>query len=333
MMPDMQVAIRQVGAADIATAQQVLRQFHKAALSAAHAASILANPANVLLVAEAEARIKGFLFAHWIDRLPSQAKQLFIYEVEVADRYRRAGIGSALLAKALSTAHGRGARAFVFTNHSNPAAIGLYRRAGGIARKGDDILFVFDDPVAQIAASPFGKAAADASFRSRQPRAASKPDYRAARESDAVAISALVHHALHSATLPGWSPEAVASLLAKGRPDGIREKIRDAAFAHAAVVDDSVVGFILCTNLRFLNLLVVDPAFQCKGIGSHLMKCMLEHLRDAAPELSVVEVNATEYSLPFYGRFGFYPLSEMIESDGCRFIRLGHWLRNPQPSA
>jgi len=277
--------------------------------------------------------MRGFLFAHWIDRLRSNAQQLFIYEVEVAERYRRAGIGSALVAKALSTAHRQRARAFALTNHSNSAAIALYRRAGGIARNGDDLLFVFGDPVPQGAASPFDEADTGNSLRSRQTRAASRPHYRAARESDAVPISALVHHALHSATLPGWSPEAVASLLAKARPDGIREKIRDAAFAHAAVVDDSVVGFILCSNLRFLNLLVVDPAFQCKGIGSHLMKCMLEHLGNAAPDLSVVEVNATEYSLTFYRRFGFYPLSEMIESDGCRFIRMGHWRRNPHPSA
>ena len=56
---------------------------------------------------------------------------------------------------------------------------------------------------------------------------------------------------------------------------------------------------------------------------------MLQHLRRAAPDVSVVEVNATEYSLPFYRRFGFYPLSEFIEFDGCRFARLGYWRRNP----
>lgn len=130
--------------------------------------------------------------------------------------------------------------------------------------------------------------------------------------------------------LPGWSPAAVSSLLAKASVDALREHIESAAFTHVSVAGDSVVGFILCRNLRFLNLLVVDPSFQRLGIGSRLIHSMLRHVADAAPELSVVEVNATEYSLPFYRRLGFYPLSEFLEFDGCRFMRLGYWRRNPQ---
>lgn len=156
-----------------------------------------------------------------------------------------------------------------------------------------------------------------------------EPPYRPAEESDAEAISSLVKDALLPSTLPGWTPEAIASLLAKASPDALRGHITEAAFAHISLDGRSVVGFILSRKLRFLNLLVVQPSLQRRGIGSQLMQRMLEHVAAAAPDLSVVEVNGTEYSFSFYRRFGFYPLSEVIEYDGCRFIRLGYWRKNP----
>lgn len=153
--------------------------------------------------------------------------------------------------------------------------------------------------------------------------------YRPAETSDGPAVSALVKRALPAETLPGWTSEAISSLLAKASPEAMRDQIAAAAFAHVAFDHESIVGFILATRSRFLNLLVVDPSLQRQGIGSHSIRHMLQHLGEAAPDLSVVEVNATEYSLPFYRRLGFYPLSEFIEFDGCRFARLGYWRKNP----
>lgn len=86
--------------------------------------------------------------------------------------------------------------------------------------------------------------------------------------------------------------------------------------------------FISCKSLRFLNLLVVDPRAQHRGIGSQLMKRMLDYITEVAPDLSVVEVNATPHSLPFYRRLGFYPLSEFIEFEAGHFARLGYWRKN-----
>ena len=154
--------------------------------------------------------------------------------------------------------------------------------------------------------------------------------YRPADESDAPSISELVLHALDAETLPGWTPHAVSSLLAKASPDSMRGQIASAAFAHVAVDGKRVVGFILCKQLRFLNLLVVEPNHQRQGIGSNLTRRMFQNLLAAAPDLSVVEVNATEHSLSFWRRVGFYPLSEFIEFDGCRFARLGYWRKNPR---
>jgi ribosomal protein S18 acetylase RimI-like enzyme len=153
--------------------------------------------------------------------------------------------------------------------------------------------------------------------------------YRAADLGDAEPLSALVQRALHPDRLPGWTPDAISSLLRKSYLEPLRDKIGTASCAHVAIADGAIVGFILCIQPRLLNLLVVDPPFQRVGIGTHLIERMLEHLASSAPDLSIVEVNATEYSLPFYRRLGFYPLSEFIEFDGCRFMRLGYWRKNP----
>jgi predicted N-acetyltransferase YhbS len=153
--------------------------------------------------------------------------------------------------------------------------------------------------------------------------------YRPAHQSDGPAIAALLARALSATTLPGWAGDAISSLLAKSSPESLREHIQEAAFAHVACNGADIVGFILCKRLLFLNLLIIEPLLQRQGIGSHLMRLMLEHVSDAAPDLSVVEVNATEYSLPFYRRLGFYPLSEFVDFEGCRFARLGYWRKNP----
>jgi ribosomal protein S18 acetylase RimI-like enzyme len=135
--------------------------------------------------------------------------------------------------------------------------------------------------------------------------------------------------ALCAQALPGWTPEAVSSLLAKASPQALGEQIRASAFAHVALDHNTVVGFILAKRASFLSLLVVDPALQRQGIGSRLVTSLFAHLCQAASDIGIVEVNATQYSLPFYRRLGFYPLSEFIEFDGCRFARLGYWRNNP----
>jgi GNAT superfamily N-acetyltransferase len=153
--------------------------------------------------------------------------------------------------------------------------------------------------------------------------------YRPADVADSDSIAELVQATLLPHTLPGWTPAAIAHLFAENSPDTLREHFRQAAFTQVCSTKGAIVGFIHCKKSRLLGLLAVHPSVQRRGIGSQLLQCMLAHVADVAPEVSVVEVNATEHSLPFYLRRGFYPLSEFIEYEGCRFARLGYWRKNP----
>jgi GNAT superfamily N-acetyltransferase len=156
--------------------------------------------------------------------------------------------------------------------------------------------------------------------------------FRAANECDAEAIAALIKDAVLPATLPGWTSNAMEGLFAKNSPEALRANIKEAAFTGVDIVDGAIVAFILSKKSRYLNLLVVTPQFQRRGIGSQLIMHLLKHVAEVAPEISVVEVNASEYSLPFYRRFGFCPLSEFIEYEGHRFVHLGYWRNNPMLS-
>ncbi len=139
----MAYAVRALHQDDAAVAQALVARFHSAGVSTEYLSALLSRSANLLLVAEHQGSVIGFLFAHFIDRLRLATPQLFIYELEVAAEHRRKGVALALMSSALKAAAARGIDAFVFTNHSNAAAIALYRKLGGVAKNGDDLLFVF----------------------------------------------------------------------------------------------------------------------------------------------------------------------------------------------
>ena len=155
-------------------------------------------------------------------------------------------------------------------------------------------------------------------------------EYWLPQASDAESVSALILRAFAPGTLPGWAPAAVEKLLVAAEPRLLCEKFTTAAFAEVCVSAQEPHGFIMAANPRLLNIVVVDPLSQRQGIGTTLLQHLLRHIAATAAEISVVEVNATEYSVPFYRRHAFYPLSEFVEHDGCRFMRMGFWRKSPQ---
>ena len=80
-------------------------------------------------------------------------------------------------------------------------------------------------------------------------------------------------------------------------------------------VDDeteNVVGFITAISdgvlAAYIPLLEVLPAYQGRGIGSELVRRMLEKLR----EFYAVDLMCDPELQPFYARFGMMPYSGMI---------------------
>ncbi|MBQ4427334.1 MAG: GNAT family N-acetyltransferase [Oscillospiraceae bacterium] len=100
----------------------------------------------------------------------------------------------------------------------------------------------------------------------------------------------------------------------------VRELLESRTAYGLEYVEDGVVaGFILGTSMLFhygrtfeINDLAVDPAFQRRGIGSALVRRMLDDLR-AQGICAVHLITAGEGTLPeLYGRFGFKRETEVM---------------------
>jgi aminoglycoside 3-N-acetyltransferase I len=100
---------------------------------------LLDDPHAIFLVAFDGDEEVGFVLAHDLPRRRGGARQLFVYEVEVAESHRRRGIGRALLEHLAEL----GIReAFVLTEPDNEAANGLYESVGGI--RSDAVMWDFE---------------------------------------------------------------------------------------------------------------------------------------------------------------------------------------------
>ena len=147
----MDISVRRLGEGDEAVACEVARTFKNAVIGTDLAASILANPANYLVVAEANREIAGFLLAYHLDRIDRPAGQLFIYEVAVGPDHQRRGVGKALMGFATAVVESEGLmEAFVFTNRDNAAARALYQRTGARAEDDHGVLFVYPGNAAPV---------------------------------------------------------------------------------------------------------------------------------------------------------------------------------------
>lgn len=108
--------------------------------------AFLRNPANHLLVAYIDDRPAGFIRGQELQRLDTVRPMLFLYEIGVAEEYRREGIGTALVREFARLGEERGcSEMFVLTNHSNTAAMRMYASGGGqLSREHDIAMFEWD---------------------------------------------------------------------------------------------------------------------------------------------------------------------------------------------
>jgi ribosomal protein S18 acetylase RimI-like enzyme len=113
--------------------------------SAAAAGAYVRHRRNVFLLALEGERAVGFARGTVLIQLETERPQLFLYEVAVAARYRRRGVGSSLVERMKRIARQRGCdEMFVFTDDPrNTAAHRLYQATGGRTETRGDRMYVY----------------------------------------------------------------------------------------------------------------------------------------------------------------------------------------------
>ncbi len=140
------VNIKRLEPGDADTAVAVVKQFAGKEVATDYLRTFLTNPLNLLIVAEIEGHLAGFLLAHALPRLKQESYKMFIYEIDVAEAYRRRKVGTALINYIRDfVKRERMMNAFVFTSYSNAGAVEFYRNTGGKIVNGDDLMFVYDE--------------------------------------------------------------------------------------------------------------------------------------------------------------------------------------------
>ncbi len=97
----------------------------------AYLAQKLANPAVITLVAEKAGEIIGGLVAYELPKLEQARSEIYIYDLAVAEAYRRKGVATALIAKLQDIAKTLGAWVvYVQADYGDEPAIALYTKLG-----------------------------------------------------------------------------------------------------------------------------------------------------------------------------------------------------------
>jgi ribosomal protein S18 acetylase RimI-like enzyme len=123
--------IRRLEPGDEPRLQELCRRFKDRVPSDEQAASLLACENIYIWVAEVEAELAGFAYAYLLSRIDGDTS-VFLYELGVGERFRRRGLGRALVDRARVLAECTGAlKMWVDTSYDNEAAKHTYAAAGG----------------------------------------------------------------------------------------------------------------------------------------------------------------------------------------------------------
>lgn len=97
----------------------------------AHLAEVLAKDHVVALVALAGEEVVGGLVAYELDKLERARREIYIYDLAVAEGHRRRGIATALIERCRDIAAARGAWVvYVQADYEDAPAVALYEKMG-----------------------------------------------------------------------------------------------------------------------------------------------------------------------------------------------------------
>lgn len=155
---------------------------------------------------------------------------------------------------------------------------------------------------------------------------------RAANESDAEAISALVTALVRRHVHTDCTPRGLQRLLATMTPAAVLERMAGDYMHWVAMQDENLAGVCVLREKTHLYHLFVADAFQRQRIGQRMVDAAIAYSRTHAPSLDVLTVNASSFGIPAYARMGFVLDGAAVEANGIRHQPMRLALGSRQPA-
>lgn len=157
-MTDSGFSVRRLGPADLGQMRDLLRVFadafdqvdvyQTAPPSDDYIAAMLSKPNIVVVASYIEGQVVGGLVAYVLDKLEQERREMYIYDLAVADPVRRRGVATGLIRTLQSIAASLGVYViFVQADLVDAPAIALYRSLGT-----QETAHHFDIPVPDLTA-------------------------------------------------------------------------------------------------------------------------------------------------------------------------------------
>lgn len=135
------IEVRRLGAGDLANVRAVNRLFATEFGDQTSYASappeddylkrVLSRPETILLVARLEGEVAGALVAYTLDKLEQERSEIYIYDLAVAEAFRRRGVATALISSLKEIAVTIGAWViYVQADYADKPAVALYEKLG-----------------------------------------------------------------------------------------------------------------------------------------------------------------------------------------------------------
>ena len=135
------MGIRALGAGDDAVATEACRLFETP--GDVDPAAFLARPEAVLLVAEDDDAVVGWVYGHELIH-PDGERTMLLYALDVVEAARGRGHGRALVTAFVDAARERGCtEVWVLTDDDNPAGVATYTSAGGTRDPDPQVMFAW----------------------------------------------------------------------------------------------------------------------------------------------------------------------------------------------
>ena len=88
---------------------------------------------------------------------------------------------------------------------------------------------------------------------------------------------------------------------------------------------DTLIGLISVRNGNHISLLFVDDSYHRHGVGSALIRYLVNYLKFAT-DFHKVTVNAAPYGIPFYHSVGFQDMGPLEKRDGITYVPMELYL-------